>query len=165
MISPSYTAVPLSDGGWYEGTLFIQTDSLQMTLVGAMCNPPCIVTVNSPGELSPVITGTLIFGNIVPVLNMSQTLLSYFPNTNGINGCIRNLVLYEGGSVTTLDGGIIESYPVQPGCPRDDHCSPNLCQNEGLCVSSWDGYICQCGIDYTGYNCSEGNSTLLRNYC
>lgn len=155
----SFSNVPLNDGGWYLLTLSIQESFVQATISsnGSYCNPFCVVTAQYTadfGNVSLPFSGLLTFGDIGSALNVSQAFLNHFFTAHSVDGCIRNLV-YR-GTIQTLDDGAISGYPIQVGCPRDQYCVPDPCDNEGLCIASWDGYSCQCGIDYSGNNCTEG---------
>ena len=43
----------------------------------------------------------------------------------------------------------------------DDCNGTDLCENNGTCVDLVDGYNCDCGVDFTGQNCSTGNVSLF----
>lgn len=104
----------------------------------------------------PQSSSQLFFGNIINALEEeNSTLPGLLPITDGVGGCIRNVVLGSSGDVNLADG-IFSSYPAMPGCPREEHCFPSPCENEGICLSSWEGYMCDCGLDYAGQNCAEG---------
>lgn len=36
------------------------------------------------------------------------------------------------------------SIAIKEGCHREKQCSPNPCQNDGMCVDDWDAFICDC---------------------
>lgn len=97
----------------------------------------------------------LTFGNIASVLNVSHDFLNHFSYMEGVNGCLRSVIINAG--MMNLQTGYLDDFPVQPGCPREEYCIPDPCDNDGLCIASWNGYTCQCGVDYEGHNCTEGN--------
>ena len=43
-------------------------------------------------------------------------------------------------------------------------CSPNPCQNGGICTDEVNNYKCSCVAGYTGYNCSIGTFLNTRAY-
>ena len=83
------------------------------------------------------------------------------PTLQGFEGCIRNVSL--GGQLLSLDYNFSADYsliqpqsPI-PGCPREEVCNgPTPCVNGGVCSTGWEGYSCNCSVDYEGQNCSEG---------
>ena len=122
---------------------------------GSVCHSSgCTITANHPllFSLSPPVS--LTFGNAPAVLNSTEALLNQFLFTNGVNGCLRGVRF--NGRAQDIQSGLLDSFPAQPGCPREEYCIPNPCGNDGLCVASWSGYSCQCGVDYEGHNCTEG---------
>ena len=38
-----------------------------------------------------------------------------------------------------------------------DDCVSNPCLNGGACVDGVNGWTCDCGPTFTGYNCADGN--------
>ena len=156
---PIFSPVPLNDGGWYKIELGVQTTSVEVTISsnGSNCNPFCTIATPYPvlfGNITLPFSGLLTFGNVPAASNISQSLVNNFSTNKGISGCIRHLMYDQ--SLQNLEEGLVSEYPVDPGCPRDEYCQPNPCGNEGLCIASWEGYSCQCGIDYAGNNCTEG---------
>ena len=41
-----------------------------------------------------------------------------------------------------------------------DECSPNPCQNGGVCTDMVNGYSCTCAAGYTGNDCETGEQHL-----
>ncbi|PSN38075.1 hypothetical protein C0J52_00824 [Blattella germanica] len=54
-------------------------------------------------------------------------------------------VLLEGPPVALMGVGV--------GCPREDQCHPNPCQNGGACTDLWRNFSCACGRPYLGHTC------------
>ncbi|XP_028818098.1 protein crumbs homolog 1-like isoform X2 [Denticeps clupeoides] len=44
---------------------------------------------------------------------------------------------------------------VTAGCPGDESCAKNPCQNGGACYSEWDGFSCSCPPNTSGLRCEE----------
>ena len=85
------------------------------------------------------------------------------PVNDGFDGCIRYARL-DGQSVSLDQNSsvyylTVEPRPLTPGCPREEVCvGQTACLNGGMCLTGWDGYSCDCPVDYEGVNCSEGTS-------
>lgn len=156
LVATYYTDVPLNDGGWYNITLVLSPASIFAFIQGpnTICSPSCLISAIYPLDFDLSNPDTLTFGNIVPILNLSSTLQDHFPHPNGINGCIRDLTIES--TQRDFTSGYLEGYPVGTGCPRDQYCLPDPCDNGGMCVASWEGYSCLCEPEFEGRNCSEG---------
>lgn len=73
----------------------------------------------------------------------------------GFLGCIRSLKL--NGKTLDLEQRAKITPGVRSGCPG--HCSTygGLCQNQGRCVESYNGFACDCGSSpYSGTFCHKG---------
>jgi len=106
--------------------------------------------------LSGCLCSLSLFGSAIP-----QT--TGLPVNDGFDGCIRYARL-DGQSVS-LDRNssvyypTVEPRPLTPGCPREEVCvGQTACLNGGTCLTGWEGYSCDCPVDYEGVNCSEGMS-------
>jgi hypothetical protein len=45
-------------------------------------------------------------------------------------------------------------------------CSPDSCDNMGVCVQKWNSIKCECNMtSYTGPTCSEGNTPVIQCEC
>lgn len=84
--------------------------------------------------------------------------------------CDENFTLEGAVSVVCLASGRWSA--VEPTCVADvcvlDKCSPNPCQNDGVCVDVGDSYSCSCAEGFTGSHCeiaevSCGDKELLYN--
>ena len=149
----------LPPGGWYEANLTLGPESIILIFEGKNFSP---YTLAINGLNHSQSGKQLFFGNIVNALE-DDSLLSSLPHESGVDGCIRN-VMFNSSGVVNLEDGISFSYPAVPGCPREAYCFPNPCENEGVCVSNWEGYICDCGQNYLGQNCTEGMYMTMQVY-
>ncbi len=46
-----------------------------------------------------------------------------------------------------------------------DHCATNPCLNGGSCISSTEGYLCECSISFSGNKCQIRTSYCDSNLC
>lgn len=46
-----------------------------------------------------------------------------------------------------------------------DDCSPNPCQNNGVCTDGVNTYTCDCGTGYEGRNCDNSKKYYLAHPC
>ena len=150
-VSSGTTLHPLPLGSWYEANLTLGVESIRLTLRENGYSPYILVI---DGLNHSQIGEQLFFGNIANTLEDSS-LLNQLPGESGIGGCVRNVILDSSG-IVDLEDGISSGYPAMPGCPREEDCFPSPCENEGVCLSSWEGYTCDCGLNYMGQNCTEG---------
>ena len=87
-------------------------------------------------------------------------------------GCMENVVVNDNWVIPSAApvaasamSNIIHltGVAVEIGCPRQDHCQPNPCQNEGVCNDMWTFFNCSCQRPYLGDTCqfSKLSSLLL----
>ena len=48
-----------------------------------------------------------------------------------------------------------------PGCPREEMCTTEPCENQGQCQGGWQGFTCACTDSFTDKTCSSGTVNLL----
>ncbi|XP_048877479.1 protein crumbs homolog 2-like [Brienomyrus brachyistius] len=59
----------------------------------------------------------------------------------------------------TLDSAPRDTYfprdvvNVEPGCTSDNSCQGVLCRNNGLCLVTWNDFVCSCNENFTGKTC------------
>lgn len=148
---------PLDDGSWYEITVNIFFNKIQVDVKGnrdRCSDNPCQLAVSYPSNYNHFVSaglGQVLFGtDFASFSNLTANQLS-----NGMTGCIRNLYL-SSSNVLNLTDHFNAKYPAEPGCPREELCYPNPCANEGECASDWNSYSCQCTSAFTGINCTQG---------
>ena len=77
-------------------------------------------------------------------------------------GCLQELTVnsvlieLEGAGVSELGN---DPPAALPGCSREMNCVDGQCGPQGLCISHWDNYTCQCTDDYVGQNCQKGEAS------
>ena len=161
----------LSNGDWHQVTLSFNDDSVSMRLnSSATCtlsncqpclDPSCDVTLPHSGDpaYGPILFGSLT--NLVPELQRDGLFISIPlpPSLQSFGGCVRDFYI-QNEAVSLMPSGMPFSSndppTATPNCPREDHCTPNVCVNGGTCLSDWTGATCDCPLDYTGINCSQG---------
>ena len=52
-----------------------------------------------------------------------------------------------------MDSKSVIMDPIEPGCVREDQCSPNPCKNGGHCTDRWRDFSCKCERPYLGHTC------------
>ena len=55
----------------------------------------------------------------------------------------------------------LKLFPFHWNRLAEDFCSSNPCANSGTCSLTGNSYTCTCTSQYTGQNCTEGNSSVL----
>lgn len=81
-----------------------------------------------------------------------------YPTTSAhFSGCMRNVKIND----KLLDlSNSTQNVRVTSGCPPTvPSCSPNLCQNSGVCQDIWKGFYCSCSSGYGGQRCETALST------
>ena len=48
-----------------------------------------------------------------------------------------------------------------PGCPREEVCATEPCENQGQCWGGWQGFTCDCTDSFTDQTCSSGNVNTM----
>ncbi|VDN06462.1 unnamed protein product [Thelazia callipaeda] len=61
--------------------------------------------------------------------------------SDGFKGCIRDLFI--NGEFINMRKSI-NVFGVTEGCHRSEICTPNPCQNDGICHDQWDEFLCDC---------------------
>lgn len=97
------------------------------------------------------IYGPVILGSVTDLLP------SFTENPESFVGCMRTVYINETEINLDVNASYALSDPqfVTPGCPREENCYPDLCANDGECMSTWNDFSCSCGTDFIGTNCSE----------
>ena len=146
-----------NDGEWYSLEFTFNSPNITISVSDGSFSLSRTVDyfISTPSPSFNLILGSLsAFGSAIP-----QT--ANFPITEGFEGCVRNAEVDR--QPLSLDRNFSANYPTvepqppTPSCPREEVCNePTPCLNNGMCVTSWDGYSCDCTVDYEGENCSEG---------
>ncbi|XP_043936181.1 protein crumbs homolog 1 [Protopterus annectens] len=86
--------------------------------------------------------GTRIYGGnfkgCVQDLRLNSKELEFYPSITALN---------------SLSAKVLEN--MTKGCPGDDFCKSNPCQNGGSCSSLWDDFVCTCPQSTAGKTCKE----------
>lgn len=53
---------------------------------------------------------------------------------------------------------------VEQGCPREEQCQPNPCQNNGQCTDRWRDFSCKCERPYLGHTCQHNMTAATFGY-
>jgi protein crumbs len=145
----------LHDTKWVK--VYVAVNSSHLTL-GVNDRLQATQPVNLAGENDTVFFDTFI-GGIV----QDQNILA-----NGappFTGCIQDITV-NGIKITEEDfkNGVekeeVEQSNTVPGCPREEQCEPNPCENNGFCTDLWKKFLCTCNRPFLGPSCQF--SKLIR---
>ena len=158
-VNSYFTPNLLAAGDWYNVSMQFTSNALRVVIIGegSSCSPlQCIVTAILPPEFSSLFSGELIVGGLANYAMVTDELRAQLPTSMSFGGCLRDVQL--DGAALSIDSQlqVPGSIPPSPGCPRDNACLVNPCANAGTCISSWLGYTCNCALDYSGVNCTQG---------
>lgn len=53
---------------------------------------------------------------------------------------------------------------VESGCPREEQCAPNPCENGGHCTDRWRDFSCKCERPYLGHTCQYNMTAATFSY-
>ncbi|XP_047741049.1 protein crumbs isoform X1 [Hyalella azteca] len=80
------------------------------------------------------------------------TLRSVTNDAPFLTGCIQDAVV-NGQPVVPALITARNKVNITEGCPREEQCQPNPCQNSGRCSDLWNTYECHCRRPYLGRTC------------
>ena len=159
IVNNYFTPNLLTAGDWYNVSMQLTPNTLRVAITGegSSCSPlQCIITANLTPEFSSFFSGELVIGGLADYSMVTNELRSHLPSSMSFGGCLRDVQL--DGTAMSIDNQlqVPGAIPPSPGCPRDNACLINPCTNAGTCISSWSGYTCNCALDYSGVNCTQG---------
>lgn len=103
--------------------------------------------------------GMTVLGGATSFLRILAQGLPFFV------GCMENVVVNGNWVVPSTTGSspssnilFLPGVGVDVGCPREDHCRPNPCQNQGKCNDLWTFFNCSCQRPYLGDTCQLSQS-------
>lgn len=79
-------------------------------------------------------------------------------------GCTEDVVINGEWVYTGLSSKTVSMENVVPGCPREEQCSPNPCQNGGHCTDIWQDFSCKCERPYLGHTCQYNMTAATFGY-
>ncbi|KAL3990494.1 EGF-like domain family protein [Acanthocheilonema viteae] len=80
---------------------------------------------------------------------------------DGFRGCIRDLFI-NGEFIDMLKSANV--FGVIDGCQRSKLCSPNPCQNNGICIDRWDEFRCECKKPFLSPYCIQQTDEVTFGY-
>ncbi|VDK78277.1 unnamed protein product [Litomosoides sigmodontis] len=80
---------------------------------------------------------------------------------DGFRGCIRDLFINE-EFIDVLKSANV--FGVIKGCQRSKLCSPNPCQNNGICTDQWDEFRCECKKPFLPPYCTQQTDEVTFGY-
>ena len=89
---------------------------------------------------------------------------SIFSLRFSFTGCVQNLTVNnQQMDLQSHTHSVFGNDPPEPapGCPREEMCTTEPCENEGQCQGGWQGFTCACTDSFTDKTCSSGIVTML----
>lgn len=122
----------------------------------------------TPGDSTQLeLDSPLYIGGIGPPYALVSVPPALWTGTlrQGYVGCLRDLVLSGKPIDIAAYARQQDSAAVKPSCHvQTVQCTPNPCQNGGVCSEGWNRPLCDCsGTLYTGPTCGRESATLAFN--
>jgi protein crumbs len=117
--------------------------------------------INPSGDNDTIFFNTFLGG----IVRDQQILANNVPS---FTGCIQDIIVNDvkitEEAFKDTSGSGVEQKNTRPGCPREEQCAPNPCQNEGICTDLWSEYRCSCPRPSLGSSCqySKRSDFILR---
>ena len=150
----------LDDGRLHTVDVATAANRADLVLDNLQCGSVCYGQAASDPQFTVLnVNNSTLVGGLPQTTTQS---LRHLSTQQSFIGVIRD-VMIDSANVDLNPSTSVSSRNVEVGSTRTEVCSPNPCQNGGVCQDLWFTHSCECPPGFTGTNCQDQNLVHFAN--